>query len=56
MFIDIHFVNAFLRFSMTSMDITTIKNRPQPFLQVKIVQVFINELPSKNVGRIHGIY
>ena len=35
--IDRRFVNAFLRFSMTSMDLTTIKNRPQPFLQVKTI-------------------
>ena len=35
--IDKRFVNAFLRFSMTSMDLTTIKNRPQPFLQVKTI-------------------
>ena len=28
------FVKSCFRFSMTSMDLTTIKNRPQPFIQV----------------------
>ena len=33
----VYIFNACLRFSMTSMDLTTIKNRPQPFLQVIFV-------------------
>ena len=36
-YVDKRFVNAFLRFSMTSMDLTTIKNRPQPFIQVTFI-------------------
>ena len=37
-FIFIKLIKVLLRFSMTSMDLTTIKNRPQPFLQVNPIR------------------